>query len=131
MELPESAVAAVDLVGRTGAKQLEIGYLHDTPRSEDAGWWATAKYRGARISVEDKTSPTEALEALAVKLFDGAKCVHCGGLVSLSRKGAMFYPGRVLADGSTFTLEEAKARPLCRWRRRGPKWVRGCEDQRD
>ena len=122
----EAAIAAADLVGRTGAKTLEVGYLHDTERSEDADWWASAQYRGARIMVEHHTSPTAALEALAARLLTGAKCAHCGGAVTLDGTGAVFYRDAARPDGSVFTEADARSRPLCHWRRVGPKWVEGC-----
>lgn len=104
MELDQDEVnAACDLVGRTGATELTVGYLYDDVPVEDAGWYAHAQYRGARVIVEDKVGPTEALMALARRLLDGAQCAHCGKEVSLR-------------DGVG-----------CRWRREGDKWKRGCE----
>lgn len=104
MDLDQDEVdAAADLVGRTGAKSLEVGYLWDDVPAEEAGWYAQVQYQGARIVVEDKTGPVEALMALARRLLDGAMCAHCEKEVSLR-------------DGVG-----------CRWRREGNKWKRGCE----
>lgn len=61
----ERLVAAVMLVGHTGAQDFEFGYLHDDVPTEKADWWAKAQYRGSRIMVEHHTSPIEAAEALA------------------------------------------------------------------
>lgn len=129
MELTDAAVAAADLVGRTGARHLQVGYVHDDVPSEDAGWFAHAQYRGARITVEAQTGPGEALEALARRILTGAKCVHCGGLVALSRLGAVFYRDAVMADGSRFTETHARAVPQCQWRRVGKRWVAGCQER--
>lgn len=108
VQLDEDAlVAAVDLVGRSGATEFQIGYLHDGVPVAEAGWWAHARYRGARIVVEDFPDPVAAAEALARQLLTGAYCTHCGGETVLS------------GDGTS---------PIqCRYRRVGKRWVRGCE----
>lgn len=122
--------ATADLVGRSGARNLEIGYLHEDVPVEEAGWYAHARYQGARIIAEDHRGPVEALEALARRILTGAKCTHCGGLVALSDDGA-YYMGDTLADGSRWSRRQARSAGLCRWRRMGPKWVRGCEKRDD
>ncbi|WP_433225501.1 hypothetical protein [Actinomadura formosensis] len=124
----DALLAAVDLVGRTGATNFQIGYLHDGVPADQAGWYAHAQYRGARITAEDHRHPVEAAEALARRLLDGAKCAHCGGLVALSDDGAMAYNTR-LVDGTRWTVEQATAAGLCHWRRVGPRWERGCEQR--
>lgn len=126
----DALIAAVELVGRAGATGFQVGYLHDDVPAEEAGWYAHAQYRGHRVTVEDRKSPTEAAEALALEILTGAKCTHCGGLVALSDRGAMFRStgGWVeLADGSLWTEEQARALPQCRWTRMGATWKRGCE----
>lgn len=130
LNLDEDAViAAADLVGRAGARELEVGYLHEGVPVAEAGWYAHAQYRGARIIVEEQPGPVEAVDALARRLLDGAQCQHCGGLVALSDAGAMAYPGSIRPDGTRWTEEEIRAAGQCRWRRMGPKWVRGCEER--
>lgn len=100
-ELDEDAVmACFDLAGRTGARDAEIGYLND---EGPPGWYAHAKYGGARIMVDDMPGPVEAADALARRLLDGAKCTHCKRKIVLSGGGL-----------------------VCRWRRMGPRWERGC-----
>ena len=123
----DALAAAVDLVGRTGARSFEVGYLHDDVPAERASWWAHAQMRGTRITAEDHRGPVEAAEALARKLLTGGKCTACGGLIALSDAGAVAYPG-TMADGSTWTEEEIRAARQCRWRRVGPRWERGCGD---
>lgn len=124
----DALVAAVDLVGRTGARNFEVGYLHDDVPMADAGWYAHAQYQGARITEEDHRGPVEAAEALARRLLSGAKCARCGRLVALTDHGA-YFPGEVahLADGTTWTREEAEAAGQCRWTRQGRRWAMGCE----
>lgn len=96
--------AGLDLVGRTGAKEIEIGFVHDDVPAEEAGWYANAQYHGARVTAQDHQSPVEAVEALARRLLDGGLCAYCGQTIALGD-----YPGR-----------------HCRWTRHGDKWVRGC-----
>jgi hypothetical protein len=131
--LDEDAMfAALDLVGRSGAKGVEFGHLHDDVPVAEAAWWAQAQYAGARLMVENHRGPIEALEALARKLLDGAMCAHCRGLVSLGGGGAMVYPGSRRPDGSVVDAAEVarlRTTPQCRWTRMGPRWVRGCEGQ--
>lgn len=116
--------AAADLVERSGATDFEIGHLHDDVPVAEAGWYATAVFRGAKIT-EEGGGPTEAAEALAIRLLTGAKC-RCGRLVALAPGGAMAF-NATMADGTTWTVEEARAAGQCRWRRVGERWQRGCE----
>ncbi|MGW5259652.1 hypothetical protein ACWEQG_01675 [Microbispora sp. NPDC004025] len=125
--LGDAGYAAIELVGRTGASNLEIGYLHDGVPLEEAGWYAHAQYRGARITAEDHTSPAAALEALARRLLTGGKCTHCGGLVALTDRGALAYATSTLVDGTPWNVEQAREAGQCRWRRIGRTWKRGCE----
>lgn len=122
----DALTAAADLVGRTGAQELQIGYLNDEPPHR---WYAHAQYRGTRITVEDQPGPVEAAEALARRLLTGAKCAHCGGLIALSDRGATAYRSAVMADGTRWTAEQARAAGQCRWTRMGRRWARGCEER--
>lgn len=134
--------AAVDLVGRSGARGFEVGYVHEGVPVAEAGWYAHAQYGGARITTEDHRGPVEAAEALARRLLTGAKCTHCGGLVALRDDGAMAWPGQLIGMGQLQGVKDAphaadgpwdaeaiRAAGQCRWRRMGAKWVRGCEGQ--
>lgn len=133
--MDDDAIAAVaDLVGRAGGRELEIGYLHDDVPSDQAGWYAHVLFRGARITSEDHPGPTEAADGLARRLLTGARCTHCRGLVALSDRGATAFVSDVpgaeghFVDGTSWTAAQARAAGQCRWRRMGPRWVRGCED---
>lgn len=99
----DAVIACADLVGRTGASDFEIGYLHDNVPVEDAGWYAVAKYKGARITAEEHQSPTTAAMALAERLLAGATC-RCRRPVSMS-----------------------DSMPGCRWRLNGRRWEPGCD----
>lgn len=119
-------LAAVDLIGRSGATGFEVGYLHEDVPAEEAAWWAKAQYKGARLQVEGQRGPVEACEALARRVLLGAKCAHCHGLVALSDRGAVAF-GSSMVDGSTWTIDQARAAGQCRWTRMGARWARGCE----
>lgn len=83
-ELSGDIVAAcADLVGRAGAREFQIGYLHDDVPDEEAGWYAHAQYRGTRVTAEDHRSPSGAALALAERLLRGAAC-RCGQRVTLA-----------------------------------------------
>lgn len=95
--------AAVELVKRCGGHSLEYGFLTDDVPVEEADWWATASFRGAKITVEHRCGPVEAVTALALRLFDGAVCRRCSKPV---------------------TLQDDM--PGCRYRRVGPSWQPSC-----
>lgn len=99
--------AAVELIGRTGANAFEIGFAREDVPVEQAGWYAQAQYRGARIIVEEHRTPVEAAEALARRLLTGGRCTHCRGTITLS--------DRAPTTG-----------PACRWTRQAARWERGC-----
>lgn len=105
----DALIAAVDLVGRSGATGFECGYLDDDVPTEEARWWAKAQYRGARIQVDELRSPVEAAEALARRILTGGHCAHCGALTVLD--------------------DQLQFEPVCRWTRTGRRWERGCIDR--
>jgi hypothetical protein len=119
-------LAAADLVGRTGARGFEIGYLHDDVPADQAGWYAHARYQGARISAENHRGPAEAAEALARQLLTGARC-KCRKLVALSDHGAVAHRTAQMVNGETWTAEQAAAAGQCRWTRYGKRWYSACD----
>jgi hypothetical protein len=133
VDFDDDAIAAcADLVGRTGAKQFKIGYLHDNVPVEEAGWYAHAQFQGARIDVEGHRGPVEAADALCRRLLTGAQCAHCKGVVTISDAGAAVYQKSTLIDGTPWNADDTRRAKQCRWRRMGSRWVRGCEpDGRD
>lgn len=131
MALDEDVLlACVELVGRTGARNFEIGWLNDPdePAYEQHGpqWWAKAQLKAGRIIEENHPGPTEVCNALAVRILTGAKC-KCGKLVALSSLGAVAYDDVTMADGSRWSAADAERAGQCRWRRVGKHWKRGCE----
>jgi hypothetical protein len=94
-----AAAACVDLTGRAGASQLQIGHLDDDPA--DPRWYASAYYRGMRIMTEEHPTAAEAATDLAGRILNGGTC-RCRKPVTLTG-----------GDG-------------CRWTLVGSKWVPGC-----
>lgn len=109
----DALIAAVDLVGRTGASDFEAGYLDNDVPSHLARWWAKAQYRGTRVQVEDHTGPDQAAEALARRLLEGGLCTHCGARIHLG--------------GAPRSMR--RRHRVCAWKRVGARWVRGCVDR--
>lgn len=126
---PDADAAAVkacaDLVGRTGATSFECGYLNDDVPADQAGWYATAVFKGARITAEDQASPAAACAMLAARLLSGGQCQHCHKLITLSPLGAVAHDVTLL-NGKTWTAAEQAAAGLCYWQLNGDRWERGC-----
>jgi hypothetical protein len=119
-------IAAAELVGRSGGRHFDIGYLHDDVPIAEAAWYASAQYRGTRITCENQPHPVAAAEGLARQILDGAQCQHCGRLVTLDPAGA-YAVDRTMIDGSRWTSGQQRAAGgVCRWQRQGPTWIRGC-----
>lgn len=118
-ELEDAAKAIADLCHRSGARQLEIGWLYDEDDVEyatrGACWWAKAQYRGARIIAEDHDNPASAADHLAAQILDGGRCQFC--------QHATQAAATALGE-----LVPARGGP-CLWRRDGDTWVAGCGAQ--
>jgi hypothetical protein len=125
--LPDDDItkAALELVGRTGATNLEIGY--DERQDRPSTWYAHAHYGDRRIAVDGHPDPGAAVQALATRLLHGGRCIGCTKLVAMS-DGPVPIPARML-DDSSVDPEEEKTRGLCRWSRVGPHWVAGCGER--
>lgn len=119
--LDAAAAAAVDLVGKTGATSLEVGWTGDPTRRR---WYAHAEYRGTQIEVGDRDNPGEALNALVVRLLHGGRCVGCGKLCAISDDPVPI-AARML-DGEEPDPNVERDRGVCHWTRLGRCWVRGC-----
>ena len=72
-ELGDFVVAAVDQIGRSGATEFECGWLED----DGTRSWATARYRGTRIMVDEQPDIVTAIGELLGKVLFGAECQFC------------------------------------------------------
>ena len=116
----DALTAAVDVIGRTGAMDIEIGY--DDDHAEPNWWYATCRIRTpasptgwAPSTVTKQSSPVVAVEKLARRLINGGTCTHCGRVMSLAHDaGVAVNAGAVMAT--------------CFWERAGKRWERGCRD---
>lgn len=134
-----AVMAHADLVGRTGATELQIGYLHDGVPTEQADWWATARYRGAKVTVEHHIGPVEAVEALARRLLTGGRCTACNETIELAGSDDSATPQvpeprepqppvhRNPVQWAPAVVSPPPVPRRCRWRREGGHWVRGCD----
>ncbi len=118
----DRVIACADLVGRSGAREFQIGFLNDSPPH---AWYAHAMFRGARLQVENQDGPAQAAMALAVKILTGAKC-RCGRLVALKPGGAVAFRKPNMADGTQWSAAEAAKAGQCRWRLVGDRWEPSC-----
>lgn len=118
MTFQERLGRAVEMVGRTGAKSLELGYHpafdaegneldEKTTPAAAFSWWAKATYRGVMLAVDDQPGPLEALVALEGRVRRGAACAHCGRIIDWG----------------------GKRRRYCWWRQLGGRWEPGCKAQ--
>jgi hypothetical protein len=103
MIMSDMVIACTDLARRSGAKEFQLGFVHDDVPVEEAGWYAQVCFQGGRIIAQDHRSPEAAALALATRLLTDAMC-RCGRPVSLS-------------DGA----------PGCRWMLVGQRWKPSCD----
>jgi hypothetical protein len=67
-------VAAVDLIGRTGAAEFQVRYSDD---EQPVIWMAAARWKGT-WQAAGAMSPLGAVFALLDSVIDGGTCQHCG-----------------------------------------------------
>lgn len=124
--------ADVDLIGRTGARDCDVGYGPDDAIASTARWHAIAQYSGGRqVRMEDHPTAISATTALASRLLNGGQCQICGSLVALTQAGAFAYSKAVLMDGRPWDAETAAAAGQCQWQRRGGVWISACDTSAD
>ena len=118
------ALSVLELIGRAGAVQFQVGHLDDTPLAEDARWWASAQWQGRRLMAEEHRSPTAAIVDLGRTLLDGddvdgnrlgCLCARCGHRI---------WPVELLEPRTPLPTDR-----LCRWHLEGNTWRRGCDGQ--
>lgn len=90
----------VAAVGRTGARGIEIGHLEDGDVPIDqARWYATAQYRGAKVSCDEQTSPIAAVVGLYAMLAAGGTCVTCRRTVAIDHTDQGYTDGARMRHG--------------------------------
>lgn len=67
--------AVVDMVGRTGAKEIQIRYSDE---EKPTVWFAVAVYSDDRFDCGAGADPYMAVCRLLDQLVDGGQCTHCG-----------------------------------------------------
>jgi len=123
----EALIASVDMIGRTGARQLQFGFANDSAETvAEADWWASAYYRGARIMVQHETDALAAVAGLVRKLLQGAYC-KCGRVVTLYEHWATVGNKEVLHGRGFWSKQEQVNAGSCRWSRRGARWESSCD----
>jgi hypothetical protein len=102
-------VAATNAIGRSGAKEFEIGHLEDDSVPVAlARWYATAVYQGAKVTADEHASPIAAVEDLLRRILVGGGCVKCRRKITLPDQPTAGQPDR------------------CTWTRHHDMWVPGC-----
>lgn len=124
----DAVVAAVALGGRSGARNIEIGYVNDNPPHN---WYVQAQYKGDRIIVEGYDYPDEAADGFAAAILEHGICTHCGGRTSITASDDVTTVETDAMDRAARRrlLRESKRKPPCLWYRSGREWKRGCEDE--
>lgn len=69
-------IAAVDLLGRTGVKQLRVAYS-DEEQGLPVVWWAAGSWKEHGYEAAAALDPATAVLRLCERVIDGAECTHC------------------------------------------------------
>jgi hypothetical protein len=72
-DLDERFTPAVDMIGRTGARQFQIRYCEE---EEPTVWMAAARWDD-HWEVAASLDPVTALFRLCEQIVDGGTCMHC------------------------------------------------------
>lgn len=73
-EHKDMILAAADMVGRTGATEIQLRYEDE---QQPIVWMAVAGYPENRWECASATAPLAAFLRLCEQLIDGAECTHC------------------------------------------------------
>jgi hypothetical protein len=95
-EHEERLLAAIDLIGRTGAHSFEVGFDDDqTPTT----WWAQARYSGRLMFTDDEPDPLHAVEQLLLRIVNGGRCTHCRRTTTVGASPIPFKCAYVITAG--------------------------------
>jgi hypothetical protein len=67
-------IAAVDMIGRTGAKSFGVRYQDD---EQSVVWLAVAEWGEGKADAAGALDPLRAVLRLCEQVVDGAQCTHC------------------------------------------------------
>lgn len=95
-------LAIIDLIGRSGATDVEMGFLSD---DEPYLAWAKANFRGHRIYAENHANMDFALMDVARRVVHVGQCVDCGRTISFPHL-TPGHCGRVLVMRDMLTYEK-------------------------
>jgi len=88
----EHLVAAIDLLGRTGAQEVQVRYSDD---EEPTVWMVVARYSVQRpgdafptrtFQAAGGMTPDEAAYRLVEQMLDGGLCRHCGRQTAVEQR---------------------------------------------
>lgn len=102
-------LAAIDLIGRTGAKNFQLRYDDDP---EPTVWVADAEWPHGRLCGAGFT-PAEAAMALADNAVDGGRCAHCARPSGVTMEWAAEQPLAELICWFVYDPETKRFRRSC------------------
>lgn len=101
--------AGIDLIGRTGAKNIQLRY------SDDPGpliWIADAEWKEGRLCGAGFT-PADAVFVLCENAVDGGHCAHCGRPSGVTENWEEDMPAAHVVCWYVFDPETQKFRRSC------------------
>ena len=75
-ELDPRFIAGVEMLRRTGVKQLRIAFS-DEEQGAPIVWWAAGQWRKHGHEAAAAFDPTQAVLRLCERVIDGGECSHC------------------------------------------------------
>jgi hypothetical protein len=70
----QRTVALFGLLGHTGVKDIEVGWLNEEKPYE---WWAKGNWDGHRVYSEGHLGADDALDEIAKQVVHNGQCVKC------------------------------------------------------
>lgn len=123
--LRDVVLAAVDVIGRSGAAGFEIGHLDED--TTPGRWWAKTRLADGVVVTSGSDYegqdlwPWEAADALVGKVLYAATCVGCGRPIWPDLE---FNTRHDVVDGEL--RPRKRPRRWCRWSRHGDHWEGAC-----
>lgn len=70
-------LAVVDVLGHTGAREIEIAHQEECGEPEPIMWHVTALYKGTKMWSHHYPYPAQAAEDLMARVMNGGHCKRC------------------------------------------------------